>query len=168
MTKVSYRFSDTVFVTTSGEDYIDLPASIEGLESEYEIELVDSSTFESMMQAYWGEGHSYINERSHALITGAFTELKVQKPSTLPLKLAVAQSAIQVSIMFLLISYIDVSIQMIVATEQEQYVEEQATTLLRPFGDDLVKEATSLLVKRGAINNFSKTKAGRTYTMSES
>jgi hypothetical protein len=57
---------------------------------------------------------------------------------------------------------------MIVATEQEHYSEEQATALLRPFGDDLVKEATEALARRGTINRLSKTKAGRTYTMSDS
>lgn len=57
---------------------------------------------------------------------------------------------------------------MIVATEQEHYSEEQATALLRPFGDDLVKVATEALARRGTINPLSKTKAGRTYTMSDS
>jgi hypothetical protein len=57
---------------------------------------------------------------------------------------------------------------MVVATDQEQYMEEHATSLLRPFGDELAKQAADALIKRGVINRLSKTKAGRSYKMVDS
>jgi hypothetical protein len=55
----------------------------------------------------------------------------------------------------------------VVSTEEESYSEGQATALLRPLGDDLVKQATFNLWKRGSIIKASGIGSGRTYHMSE-
>jgi hypothetical protein len=88
--------AESSLATSSLQPDIDLLASVEDIEREYEVESVDVSTFESIIRAYWGESSPYLNERGHALITGAFTEGKEQPQVSVPLKLAVAQTVIQV------------------------------------------------------------------------
>lgn len=88
--------SDVTLIHPSTENRVELLASVADLEREYEIEEVEGQTFESVIQTYWGGGSSYLNERSHALVSSAFTELKEPTPNRVSLKVAAAQSVIQV------------------------------------------------------------------------
>ena len=94
--------SDVTLTNSSTEIQVELPASVEDIEREYEIEELEGPTFESVIQTYWGGGSLHLNERSHALVSSAFTELKEPAPNRVSLKLAATQSVIQVRTIVLL------------------------------------------------------------------
>ncbi|KAG8814423.1 hypothetical protein FRC17_001133 [Serendipita sp. 399] len=131
---------------------LSLPKHVKDLSYQYHVTENESPSFETSTQNYWGDTSVYLHERHQAISNLAFTESGEKSSASTSTDLSLAQNVIQ----------------MIIATEPENYTELHATSLLRPFGDTVIKRATNHLSKRGVISKVSGTKPGRAYRMCDS
>lgn len=128
-----------------------IPLTVDQLRRHYRTIEKEDSDFDQCISNYWGDASNYYSERNNSIASVCFSEQQPPRNSGIPLSQAVAQNVIQ----------------MIVATEPEDYTEEVATALLIPFGDARIKAATETLSKRGSISKVAKNKASKSYRMSE-